>query len=53
MESASMPDAAIGRNNFQCLASGSCGCQEKKGREREKKNKQFAIIEIVLTNKKK
>lgn len=53
MESASTPDAAIGRNIFQCLASGSHGCQEKKRREREKKKEQAIFItEIVLANKK-
>lgn len=53
MESASTPDAAIGRNIFQCLASGSHGCQEKKGREREKKEQAIFITEIVFANKKK
>lgn len=36
MESASTPDAAIGRNIFQCLASWCHGCQEKKKWERER-----------------
>lgn len=45
MESASMPDAAIGRNIFQCLASGSHGCQEKK---KEKRNWEFTTNEIAF-----
>ena len=52
MESASMPDAAIGRNIFQCLASGPHGCQEKKWREREKNNGQFTTNEIDFSKKK-
>lgn len=28
-----MPDAAIGRNIFQCLASGFHGCQKKREKE--------------------
>ena len=51
MESASMPDAAIGRNIFQCLASGPHGCQEKKWREREKNNGQFTTNEIDFAKK--
>lgn len=48
-----MPDAAIGRNIFQCLASGSHVCQEKKWRERERKGNSLPMrlfLQIKINN---